>query len=133
MEEIKEYSIYMSAFISVVSIFVEISPVKINPISCILGWIGEKIYGSVKESIAALDRKIDDNEIDCLRREILDFANSCRNKGKHTQDEFRNVISMNKKYHEILKRRSTCNGVVDEDFRYIQNVYNKCSEENSFL
>ena len=124
----------------VLSIFVEITPIKINPVSTLLKFIGSNInadlkaeISAVKDTVQKVDTKVDNNEIDRIRWEILDFANSCRNHKKHTKEEFDHVIALNQKYHRILDEREEENGQVDLAFEYIRKIYCKCLENNSFL
>jgi hypothetical protein len=73
------------------------------------------------------------DEKDRIRYEVLDFANSCRNKVKHTRDEFQHIIDLNDKYEKLLKRTNDTNGVFTEEYKYIVNIYHKCQAENNFL
>lgn len=116
-----------------VSAFVEFTPIKFNPISSFARWLGKKINGPLYEAVAEIRDSIDDNEIDRIRWEILDFANSCRNGRLHTKDEFIHIIALNAKYHDILKKRNLTNGLIDLEYSYIEELYRKCSEKNSFL
>lgn len=129
-----------AGIVVLVSVFVEITPIKINPISKCLGWLGKKINGQVLEKVEdlgkkldATEKKIDENEIDRIRWEILDFANSCRNGRHHTKDEFDHIIQQNDKYHKILEEREMTNGQTELAFDYISAIYTHCMEENSFL
>lgn len=128
------------SFFVVFGIFVEVTPIKINPVSSLLKFIGTNInadikaeIASVKDTVQKVDNKVDANEIDRIRWEILDFANSCRNKRKHTREEFLHVISLNEKYHKILDERGMTNGQIDIEYEYIEGLYKKCLENNSFL
>ena len=124
----------------ILSIFIEVTPIKINPISMLLKFIGRNINAELKAEISAvkadvqkIDNKVDNNEIDRIRWEILDFANSCRNKRRHTREEFLHIINLNEKYHKILDERGMTNGQIDIEYEYIEGLYRKCLEENSFL
>ena len=124
----------------VLSIFVEITPIKINPVSTLLKFIGSNInadlkaeISAVKDTVQKVDNKVDDNEIDRIRWEILEFSNSCRSGKRHTKEEFDHVINLNQKYHRILDEREEENGQVDLAFEYIRKIYCKCLENNSFL
>ena len=121
-------------------IFVEITPIKINPVSSLLKFIGTNInadikaeIASVKDTVQNVDNKVDEYEIDRIRWEILDFANSCRNKRRHTREEFLHIISLNEKYHRILEEHGMTNGQIDIEYEYIEGLYKKCLENNSFL
>lgn len=122
------------------SAFIEITPIKFNPISLLFGWIGKKFNGAVLEKLSQQDKAIDkirdvvdDNEIDRIRWEILDFSNSCRQGKKHTLDEFVHIIELNEKYHQILDRRKLTNGRIDLEYRYIVSIYEECQKKDSFL
>lgn len=122
------------------SAFVEITPIKVNPITSFLKWLGNKFNGPVLDKLSAQDKAmveirdvVDDNEIDRIRWEILDFSNSCRQGKKHTLDEFVHIIELNEKYHKILERRNLTNGRIDLEYRYIVEIYEECQKKNSFL
>lgn len=122
------------------SAFIEITPIKFNPISLLFGWIGKKFNGAVLDKLSAQDKAmveirdvVDDNEIDRIRWEILDFSNSCRQGKKHTLDEFVHIIELNEKYHKILERRDLTNGRIDLEYNYIVSIYEECQKKNSFL
>lgn len=122
------------------SAFIEITPIKFNPISLLFGWIGKKFNGPVLEKLSQQDKAmdkirdvVDDNEIDRIRWEILDFSNSCRQGKKHTLDEFVHIIELNEKYHQILARRKLTNGRIDLEYNYIVSIYEECQKKDSFL
>lgn len=125
----------------VISMFVQFTPViKFNPISCVCKWIGQAINGEVLERIAGLEtradqqrKSIDENEMDRIRWEVLDFANECRNHVRHTKDEFHHIISLNEKYHKLLEKYGKENGVFEVEYEYILELYHKCQREDSFL
>lgn len=124
----------------IVSVFFEITPIKLNPIKAVLRWIGKAINGEVLQRISGLEtradqqrKSIDENEMDRIRWEVLDFANACRNHIKHTKDEFQHVIALNEKYHKLLEKYDDENGVFDAEYAYILELYHECQHNNSFL
>lgn len=126
--------------IIVISVFIEITPIKINPISSLLHWLGDKINVKLIERIAAQEEKldqinatIDQNEIDRIRWEILSFSNSCRNEVRHSKDEFEHIIKLHEKYQAIIEARHMKNGLIDVEYQYIEGLYRKCLERNSFI
>ena len=118
---------------AVLSALIEITPIKVNPISNALEWFGRKINGPLIRKVDELSEQVDKNEIDRIRWEILDFANSCRNGRHHTKDEFTHIIDLNTKYHTILEKRKMTNGQIDLEYEYIVQIYKHCMEENNFL
>lgn len=119
--------------VSVVSVFFEVSKIKVNPISFLLRWIGKKMFEPFDSRLGKLEKSIDENEMDRIRWEVLGFANRCRNGDRHTKEEFDHVISQNDKYHNLLEKYKMENGVFDAEYAYILRLYKKCQDENDFL
>jgi hypothetical protein len=113
-----------------IAAFVQFTPaIKLNP----LGWLGDKLLGKLTKRIEGIERTVDENEKDRIRYEILDFANSCRNKRRHTKDEFDHIIILKAKYGKLLEKTNDSNGVFDAEYEYILELYRRCQRENSFL
>lgn len=122
------------------SIFIEITPIKINPVSALFKWIGEITNKDINEKLNKMSIKLEDVseridkiEINDMRSAILDFANSCMNERRHTKEEFEHVIDLHTQYEETIEKKGLRNGRVDLAFRYISDLYTKCLNENSFL
>lgn len=132
---------HWSFVLFVIGMFIQITPaIKFNPITALFKWIGKAINGEVLQRIAGLEtradeqrRSIDENEMDRIRWEVLDFANDCRNDVKHTKDEFEHIIALDTKYHDLLKKYDQKNGVFDAEYEYILELYHKCQRNNTFL
>lgn len=135
----------------ILSVFIQISPIKINPWSKLFKWIGKiiteesnKKIDSLETSIietnnkveletTAIKASINENEKDRIRWEVLDFANSCRNGRLHTEEEFKHVISLNDKYTILLKLTNDKNGVFESNYKYIKELYEERLKTNDFL
>lgn len=83
--------------------------------------------------VGDIEKEVKENEKDRIRWEVLEFANSCRNGRKHTQDEFKHIITLNKKYQKLLKATNDENGVFELEYEYIKKLYAKRLEKNDFL
>jgi hypothetical protein len=126
--------------IIVVSVFIQITPIKINPWSALFNWIGKTITGNacskidgLIDKVGKIEKDVKTNEKDRIRWEILDFANSCRNNRKHTRDEFQHIVALNDKYKRLLKETNDSNGVFEVEYNYIQDMYAERLEKNDFL
>lgn len=124
----------------VLSFFIQLAPIKINPWSSLFKWIGKMITAETREDIKALQsiitdqqKAIDENEKDRIRWEILNFANSCRNGRRHTKDEFQHIVTLNTKYRQLLKKTNDINGVFEVEYKYIEKLYEERLEKNDFL
>lgn len=137
---IKNDSGYIILLIAVFGACVEISPIKVNPLSSLLKWIGGLINKDIKDQISSvssqldnMQARIDKMEINETRSTILDFANSCMNERRHTKDEFDHIIDLHTEYEKTISEKGMKNGRVDLAFKYISELYLKCQKEDSFL
>ncbi len=132
---------HWSFVLFILGAFVQFTPaIKFSPLTAICKWAGKAFNGEVIERISGLEasydeqrKTIDENEMDRIRWEVLDFANACRNHRKHTKDEFQHIIALNTKYHDLLKKYGEENGVFDAEYSYILELYHECQHNNSFL
>lgn len=115
------------------SLFIQVSPIKINPWSALFKWIGKALTGDIKKQLDEITKEVRDNEKDRIRWEILDFANSCHNGRKHTKDEFRHINKLNQKYIKLLKETEDSNGEFEIEYKYIQDLYAERNRKNDFL
>ena len=93
----------------------------------------ENVRTDLTEKIKAVSDSNDKYEMKRLRWEILDFANSCKNKRKHTQDEYRHIIEVHDDYEKLLSSTGEENGFLDAEFDYILKLYAERQEQNDFL
>lgn len=148
----------VAGMVAVISVFVEITPIHINPLSLLFNKLGNAFTKDLKKDIKDLKTDIDtlkenlddtkkelNNKIDNnkdtederyvmqLRGEILNFSNSCIKKELHTKDEFDHIIDTHARYEKLIEEKNLTNGRVDIEFNYIQNIYTELLKENAFL
>ena len=87
----------------------------------------------LKKRLDGVEKSNDIQTIRQIRAHVLDFANSCMNKRRHTKLEFENIIAENEDYEKLVKKHKIRNAVYKEDFEFVMKVYHKCQEEGSFL
>ena len=131
----------------ILSVFIQITPIKWNPWSTFFNWVGKIITSestsqinklidktdNLEQKILNVQSDLNENEKDRIRWEILDFANSCRNGKLHTKDEFEHIITLNKKYKTLLKLTNDENGVFEVEYEYIKELYAENLKNNNFL
>ena len=93
----------------------------------------ETLKKRLDEMEASNQKSNDMQTVRQIKAHVLDFANSCMNKRKHTKLDFENIIDENTQYEELVKKYNLVNDVYKEDFSFIMKVYHKCQEEGSFL
>lgn len=106
---------------------------KIDEVKTCLSKEVENVRVELTEKIQEVSNSNDRNEMKRLRWEILDFANSCKNKRKHTQDEYRHIIEVHDDYEELLEKTGAENGFLDAEYEYILRLYAGRQEKNDFL
>lgn len=113
---------------------IEKSKVAAKPISKFLVWLNrlsnkevldkieevKKDVSSLHDQVTILDEKVDTNERDRIRNEILTFGNRLREGKKYSKDAFKHIQEIYYKYHEELHG----NGLVTDEYEYIMSVYN---------
>ena len=119
MTDLLEIIKNISSILAVAGIFVEIVPVKFDPISSLLKWIGKNLNGDLINRVEKLEEKVDENEKGRIRHEIYTFANNLRNsKREYTADEFQHIFEINEKYKKLGG-----NGQIKVEMKYIQEKY----------
>lgn len=120
----------LTSILTIAGLFVEISPLKINPLSTLLKWLGTALNKDIYEQLASISRqleavsdRIDKIELNDMRSTILDFANSCMNGCQHTREEFEHIIDLHSQYETIIIQKGLRNGRIDLAFRYISEEY----------
>lgn len=118
----------------------EIVPIKINPWSTLFRWIGKAINGELKEQLSNLSSDVSELKSDFemkkaedMRWEILEFANTCRIGNEHSKDEWRHVMNQVSEYEEYTERKGITNGVIEEDTRFLRELYHERNLRNDFL
>lgn len=137
---IKSHVDELIAWLAVFSIVVEVAPIKINPWTKLLKAIGNRMNSDilvrlkeVEDQLAQQDAKIDNNEKDRIRFEILDFARTCRQHDEHTTEEFDHIFEQYDKYEVILAKLEQPNGKVTQAMHFINGVYQIVCEKNNFV
>lgn len=85
------------------------------------------------KTIEHMNEKIDTNEIDRLRWEIISFANSLRKDDGQsaTLEGYNHVFDAYGKYEKLLETLGRKNGKIDNEYAYIKIMYNEFSKNYS--
>lgn len=127
----------IAGVIAILSIFIEIIPVKISPISALLKWVGERTNKELMEKVCALEVKVGGLEqsdaVDCRVR-ILTFADEIRRKERHSKETFDQVLSDIDTYERYCdKHPDFMNHKTVAAKSKILEVYSECMDKNDFL
>lgn len=130
----------MGWFLVLFLTLVEIAPIRINPWGALLKYIGkvtnseltekfDKLEGELKQ----LKREFEVKNANDKRWDILDFSNSCRNGRKHGREEWEHVINQLKEYETYVEEHHIDNGVIEEETKYLRELYQERCRNNDFL
>ena len=138
-KEILEYIKYGAWILFGSGVVFEVSPIKVNPISSILNWIGKKLNKDIVNKMKDIETKVDTVQIDLQnhkveswRRDILNFADSLSLGRDKSKEQFLYIISLHDVYLKYIQEKGIINGQINVAYEYIEKQYNKHLENNSF-
>lgn len=88
---------------------------------------------SIDDQLGGLRDKLYNHVAESMRRDILDFQNSCINKRKHTKEEFTYIYTLCDKYERHIEENNLDNSEAEEAIAYIRKVYRECLENGDFI
>lgn len=137
---LKEIFTTPSVVIFGVITLIEVVPIKINPWHALFKWIGKAINGDLQTQVTEIKREVKNLKKDCelknaddMHWEILNFANTCRQGIHHSKDEWRHVMDQLAKYKDYTEAKGISNGVIEEDSRYLRELYHERNSSNDFI
>ena len=87
----------------------------------------------LKRELDEMKKSNDMQTVRQIKAHVLDFANSCMNKRRHSKQDFENIIEENAQYEALVKKYRLKNKVYEEDYAFVMKCYHECQENNSFL
>lgn len=112
---------------------IEWTPIKLNPWKWLFSWIGNAINGDIQKDLLELKRDFEETKAQDKRWRILNFADTCRRGQQHTKEEWEHVISEVKEYEQYVKEKNLDNGVIEENSKYLRELYHERNVKNDFL
>ena len=121
----------------VVMSLVEISPIKINPLS----WIGKVLnkdilhkLEKVEKDVAEVKKEVGESSAVTSRYRILRFDDEILHDIKHSKEHFDQILLDIDVYEKFCDEHPYFkNNLAVMAIKHIKTVYEKCSRENSFL
>ena len=117
----------------------EIAPIKISPWSWLFKKIGSLINGEIirkmdqmEKDIAIIKRDQEEDNAENMRHRILSFARGCRKHEHHDAEEWNIIMSLIKKYETYVIERKIDNGVMEENIKYLRELYHERLINNDF-
>lgn len=129
MESILNYLGVGGILFIILSVFIEIVPIKVYPIK----WLGERLNAGMKERTDKLEKKLDEHIAQSYRNKILLAQSDLLNKRLFTQEEFDEVIDACTAYESFCKDNEVVNDKCTLAIRYIKRTYEYCQNNRSFI
>lgn len=133
IETIKEFITNPGVIIMGAITLFEVAPIKINPWKSLFKWIGNAIYGDMRKDLAELKRDFEETKAQDKRWRILEFTRSCRNGVRHSREEWKHAISELAEYEQYTEEKGITNGVIEEDSKFLRELYHERLAKNDFL
>ena len=156
IEAIKQNGWGIITGLMLVSVFIQITPIKINPLTWLgkhatltIRWIGKQLnselYDKIHETQLQLDEhlkqaderfekeetKRDLERISRIRWEILDFGYSIKT-NTYRREAFDHIFEQYEDYKKLLTKHSKQNGQTDRAMKQINDIYNKRMNDPDF-
>lgn len=112
---------------------IEFTPIKLNPLKWLGKKIGNLINGELIKDLHELKRDFEETKAQDKRWFILNFANSCRRGECHSREEWKHAISEIREYEKYTEEKEIVNGVIEEDSKYLRELYHERNLKNDFL
>ena len=119
---------------------IEISPIKFNPITMVLKWMGDKMNSGIKAELDALKKAqeeqrkdFQDYKVSHYRYEIFQFENEIRdNNDHHTEEQYNHILEQCKSYEDYCKEYNIPNGKAEMAIKHIRDVCYDHLKDDSF-
>ena len=118
---------------------IQVAPIQFNPWSKILSWISEAINGDIRRDVTILVQRqeelkhdFEESKAQEKRWYILEVANSCRKGEKHDKEEWDHVITDLEDYEKYIAAKGLTNGVIDENTKYLRELYHERLKDDDF-
>lgn len=156
IEIIQTHGTTAAAGLLILCACVQISPIKINPLSWIgrlikkgLNWFGKQLtselaeeiketQSDLKEHLVQADKRFEAEEkardivnMKQLRWEILDFGNSVKTK-TYRKEAFDHIFEAHEDYEKLIKKNGVKNGQTDRAMALINQVYKERQNDPEF-
>ena len=137
-----------AALLALIMSLVEVSKIKINPWSWLLGYLGRAINKEVLDKVNELekqvveikkdaderDAKADEREAKAARARILRFGDECLHDVKHSKEHFDEIMRDIKEYETYCLEHPTFeNGTAVHTIELINEIYHDRMRDHSFL
>lgn len=133
----KDNSGIVALCVLVVMSLVEVSPIKINPLSFIGNMLNKGVIDKMdklENDVAEVKKEVAESSAVTSRYRILRFDDEILHEVRHTKEHFDQILLDIDVYEGFCDEHPDFkNNLAVMAIRHIKQVYQKCSTDNSFL
>lgn len=120
---------WLAVFV-ILSMFIEISPIKLNPVA----WLGERLNAPMYKRVDKIEKKLDQHIAQSYRTKVLAFQDSLLLDGcsSFTKEQYDEVIEAITKYEKHCEENKIDNDKCSLAIEYIKKCYKECQDNRSF-
>lgn len=120
---------WLAVFV-ILSLLVEVTPIKINPV----GWLGERLNAKMYQRVDKIEAKLDQHVAQSYRNKILAFQDNLLIEGSSmfTKEQYDEVIESITFYEKYCEDNEIDNDKCVLAIRYIKRCYTDCQNNRSF-
>lgn len=91
------------------------------------------LMDSFTKKLKDIENKVDANEIDRIRWEILNFANICKRQIHCSADEFQHIFTLYDKYEHLIEENGLKNGLIEVEIDCLRELYKKACDNGELI
>lgn len=110
---------YVTLALLILGMLVEITPVKINPIS----WLGKQFNKTINEKLDKLEKTVDYNDIDTVRNRIIANDKLLSAGENFTEDQWNSLYKDVRKWDKYHEKYNDLNGIIKLTIEHIDKCY----------
>lgn len=113
----------------ILSVFVEISPIKFNP----LQWLGNCLFAGVNGRISAYEKKLDEHIAESYRDSIFMFQDRLLENKPITKERFQKAIKACDRYESYIEENEMKNGEATDAIGFIREEFTRYKKDRAFV
>lgn len=114
--------------IIVLSVFIEISPIKLNPIR----WLGNILNKDILEATKRTEKKLDEHIAQSYRNKILQFMDDIVEGKRKTKEQWNEVVVAISSYENYCQDNKIHNGLCTQASEFLLEEYKQRLKEKKF-
>lgn len=120
-----------TSLLVVVSLMIEIAPIKINPV----GWLGKRLNASMSTRVDEIEKKLDNHVAEGYRNYILNFQRELLNdtNTQFTFEEWKKAIKSCQDYETYCEENHIENDIISQAILFIRGKYQEALQTNNIL